>query len=625
MSPQTRPHSKLFHLSLMLAALLALPAPALAQDLKTGDMGKLFQGVAKMFKTPEAYKKTFQTNPNADPNSVTISATHPVLSDRELVEIGMAKTASKWGKRGDIGLYFPAGVPGSDGKQKFVLGKAAEQYIKKGGSLGGMATVGMPVDDYGSANLGKTASVKNAVHAFLQARNAPVFRKAMHAIGKKDPALAAAAKKYDLGNAGMQQALAQRAATDPKLARALMTLTQELSKPTAFVVNGFGVAGNDAGSNYYGMHKQPANRRGQPTKDKVVAGKVADLLSSWWKEQFKLQKNAPGLPQPRLFSVNHCAGTYEDADWTRVLEKKLKKQDPKLARKVMNRTYAMDLGAGASRPDGVKHRVILGAMDMFGHLNTPSKVLGEAKIVNAGHMVNTPVGKELAAHQRALPLKPFHQVFGLSLYGRQVKGSRGKRLARMTRHYETMAQQQKGVRQVLDRESPREDKMWTTYRIAAANMEANGKIFEARARRAQALGKLAQLKKGGASAAEIKEAWAGVKQARRQERNIRSSLKTRVTMMGLGRNLVTDGIQYKTYIHGGQESAQQRHLEKKGPKAVERHNARQLAAGRVMQAQMVDFYGRAKGALQAVRNQVPQRERGIGGNNQRRAGGNRRR
>ena len=159
---------------------------------------------------PKSFREAHVPNPEAEPNMISISAYTPSLSDGDMVEMAMAKRIQKWGKRGDIGLYFPMGLPDGSGKH-FIFGEAAETYIRRGGMLTGISTVGMPVDDYGSATMGKNVAAVNFKHAIVAAKKSRVFQRAMARIASKRPELQKAARGFDLGNAELRQELTTRA------------------------------------------------------------------------------------------------------------------------------------------------------------------------------------------------------------------------------------------------------------------------------------------------------------------------------------------------------------------------------------------------------------------------------
>lgn len=602
---------------------LAAPRPSLAQidTQQLGNPAAQLGQAAKFWNAamfgPSSFRKTSYPNPDAEPNTVTVSAYQPSLSDGELVELAVAKVKDKWGKRGDIGLYFPAGVPGTDGKMHFVFGKPAESYISGGGLLTGLTTVGMPVDDIGSANWAKNVAMVNFTHGVMEAKQSKVFKRALADIARQKPELAAAAQKFDLSSSGLQQALGEQAGRNPALAKAMVTLMKQATSPTAFVVNA-GFTDNTDGGLHYGMAKRQANEARRPTRDQVVTGKVANLLFQWWK---KVLPNAKTL-DPRLFAANHCAGVYDDADWLFALEAKIKREAPEMLKPVMRRTYSYDLGAGANRPDGVRHLTEIGAGDMFGQMNTPTSVLGKAKMGRWGHMTNQALGELNPDGVPSLKVKPFAAAFGLRLYDspsastKNLSARRSTFLATLAKRYGDSARHQESVLKDLRKESPAEDKLWTTYKIAEANLKGNRAIYEAKQQRALALSKLAKLKADGASKQQISAAWAVVKAARVTQKQAERDLSREISRVGLLRNRVTDATQYNLYIHGGQGTARQKHLERQGPAAMAAYKQRSERFGKAFAGQVVGLYGRAQVALQTVRQQLgqPAQPAAAGGN-----------
>jgi hypothetical protein len=569
--------------------------------------------VPDLWSPPPDYKVAGVPNPNAEPNTVTISAYEPTLVDQEMLELAAAKVVSKWGKRGDVGLYFPMGIKDESmpsGKRFFLLGEAAEKYIRKGGMMRGMSTVGMPVDDFGSANWAKNISTVNSKHAFLAAVKSAPFRVALAAIAQQRPELAEAARSFDMSKAELVAALTERAQTDKALGQAYGALMRELFTPMGFVVHGFGVLGSTGegrGGIHYGVHKRKANESERPTEDAVVAKKLADLVYDWWKAALPEAKQQ-GLPL-RLFTANHCAGTYEDADWLYMLEAKLKKESPKLASEIMHRIYSYDLGAGANKPKGVHHVAQIGARDFFGQVNTTTQVMSKAKLVTAGHMLNETLGKLSSTGQGALELKPFTEAFGLPLYSKALPGLSRKdqalrrmlQLRDMARAFRGAAKQQAATREDLDENSPASDKLWPTYQMADANLRAYEKVYSAMARRSLALARVVRLRAKGGSPAELRKAWGEVRDAKADARIAKSSMEAAVAAIGLWRTLgQTDAVAYRTYIHGGKETADQKMLEGKGPAAMKKVQELGKAYGEAYKGQLVSFYGRASAAMQVM-------------------------
>ncbi len=577
-----------------LAALLATPARA--------------QVLPDLSKDPETFKLpqgAFLPNPDGKPNSVTISAYDPVLSDSEFVEIALAKRASAWGKRGDMGLYFPAGlddasVPG--GKRYFIFGDPAEQYVRSGNMIRGVATVGMPVDDFGSANWAKQIALVNGQHAMVAIAKTPAVKSALAAIAQAKPALAAACKAGQVGNPEVMRELQAKMATSPLLAKAMNTMVKELLQPMAFVVHGFGT---QDGSLHYGVFKRRANEARKATADQVVAAKVADVMADHF-------KNAPAKQGalPRIFTANHCAGTYEDADWQFVLQNRLQKENPKLAKQVMGRIFAYDLGAGANKPEGVHHVAQIGARDMFGHINTPTPVMGSAKMVKGNHMLNRALGEASPDGLPALQLKPFVEAFGLRLYDQAAPGLVGKAAAAQRMNglrniagaFAAASREQRKVLDDLRANSPAADKLWVTYQMAEANLRGHERIYAAQARRARALARVVYLRGKGAPKTEIAKAWREAKAAKAEARSAESMMKSTVSMQGIWRTLSwNDPIQYKSYVHGGQGTAKQKFLEQKLDKqGLADYGRKAAAADQVFKGQLGNFYGRAAAAMQAV-------------------------
>lgn len=581
---------------LALVALVAFAVPAWAQVFP--DLSK----DPESFKLPQG---AFVPNPDGKPNTVTISAYNPVLSDSEFVEIALAKRAMSWGKRGDMGLYFPAGledasIPG--GKRYFVFGDPAEQYIRSGNMIRGVATVGMPVDDFGSANWAKQISLVNGQHAVTAIAKTPAVKSALAAIAREKPALAGACKAGQVGDAGVMRELQAKAATNPLLAKAMSTMVKELLQPMAFVVHGFGT---QDGSLHYGVFKRRANEARKATADKVVAAKLGDVMYDHF-------KNAPSKQGvlPRVFTANHCAGTYEDSDWQFVLENRLKKESPKLAKQVMGRIFAYDLGAGANKPEGVHHVAQIGARDMFGQINTPTPVMGSARMVKGNHMLNSALGEASADGLPALQLRPFVEAFGLRLYDKAVPGLVGKAAAAQRMNglrniagaFAAASREQRKVLDDLRANSPAADKLWVTYQMAEANLRGHERIYAAQARRARALARVVYLRGKGAPKAEIEKAWREAKAAKAEARSAASMMRSTVSMQGIWRTLSwSDAIQYKGYVHGGQGTAKQKFLEQKLDKPGMADYARKAAAAdQLFKAQLGNFYGRAAAAMQAV-------------------------
>jgi hypothetical protein len=459
----------------------------------------------------------------------------------------------------------------------------------------------MPVDDIGTANWAKNVAGVNVMHAISQAKKSRVFRRALAKIGQQNPQLKRAAQKFDLGNAGLQQALVQRAQNSPALAKAMGTMMQQIATPMGFVVNA-GFNDNDDGALHYAVGKRRANEAKRASGDKIVAKKVGDLMFSWW---MKVLPKAKEL-NPRIFDANHCAGVFDASDWTFHLKERLKREAPGKLKTVMRRTYAYDLGAGANRPEGVHHLVRIGARDMFGQLNTPTEVMKRAKMSKSSHMTNVILGKLSPDQLPALEVRPFAAAFGLRLYDGTTP-KRSKLLSTLTTHYKNMVRQQESVLKDLGKNSPDEDKLWPTYKMAEANLRGHKAIYEARGQRAAALSKILSLRKSGASKSQIKVAWGKVKQARKAERDARAKMHREISAIGLSRNTISDATQYQGYIHGGQATAKQKFLEKrfeKDPAAMKAYAARAELHGKAFKAQIIHLYGRAQAAMKAVRGQL---------------------
>lgn len=557
---------------------------------------------------PKSFREAHVPNPEAEPNMISISAYTPSLSDKDMVEMAMAKRVLKWGKRGDIGLYFPMGLPDGNG-QHFLFGEAAETYIRRGGMLNGISTVGMPVDDYGSATMGKNVAAVNFKHALAAAKKSSVFQRAMAKIASKRPELKQAARTFDLGNAELRQELTTRAGGNPRLARAMLTLMKQISSPTAFVVNSGFTSNEDGGVNY--LAKRRANELGQPSGDKIVAEKMAGLLHDWWKAVLPSAREL----DPKIFSANHCAGAGDDSDWLFALERKLKRENPELLKQVMRRTYSYDLGAALPKPAGVRHLASIGtaATDMFGLDQTPTKVIARVKHERATHMLNEPLGRLNPDGVPSLKIKPFAKAFGIRLYDQPQDSTlpprvraqrRAKALSKLASHFGKMASKQKGMLDHMKRESPPEAKVWVTYQASEANLVGNQKIYQLKQQRALALAKIATLKAKGASGAELTAAWRQAKQLRVQQKQAEREMESRIATIGLRRNIATDAVKYQVWTHGGQASAQQRFLQKKGPAYMQRYQERSQRYGQAAGQMLVNTYGRAKGALQAVDQQI---------------------
>jgi hypothetical protein len=568
--------------------------------------------------SPKSFREAIYPNKDAQPNMITISAYSPSLSDSDMLELAIAKEKQKWGKRGDIGLYFPSGVPGSEGKLHMVFGKHAEDYIRTGGMLTGITTTGMPVDDYGAATFGKNVAMVNFTHGIIQAKKSRVFQRALARIVREKPELREAARKFDLGNSELSAALQARAAKDPKLAVGMMTLFKTLSSPTVFVVNA-GFTTNDDGGIHYGFAKRKANEAKRATRtDKVVSKKVADLLFDWWKVNLKDLKVA-AVAKPRIFSANHCAGVADNADWLFMLEARLKKEAPKLVKTVMRSTYTNDFGAGANQPKGVRYRLDLGARDMFGQMNTPNEAMKHATLHQANHMMNKPAGELTPDGMPALPLRPFHAAFGLKMYdnapatqGRKaISRRRARGLGKLATHFKNMAAKQKSVLADLEAQSPKEDKRWATYKSAVANLQGNRAIFEAKHQRALALAKVVKLRASGASKDEVAAAWKEAKKWRVTQKKAERDMHRAVERQGIYRNIMADAVQYHTYIHAGQGTARENMMKQWPKPRMEAHKAKAELQGKFLQKQAIWTYSRAMGSLQLVRNDFKMPEKPV--------------
>jgi hypothetical protein len=79
-----------------------------------------------------------------------------------------------------------------------------------------------------------------------------------------------------------------------------------------------------------------------------------------------------------------------------------------------------------------------------------------------------------------------------------------------------------------------------------------------------------------------------------------------ISRLGLMRNTITDATQYNLYFHGGQSTAKQNFLERKGPAAMADYQRRSERFGKAFAGQVMGLYGRAQVALQTVRQQLGQ-------------------
>jgi hypothetical protein len=542
-------------------AILLMAAPAMADNQIDGAMKKLAQGMTGMSDQMKEWlrlytekPKTFDnvTRPGNGPNSVTISATAPLLNLQETAQLVMARypertqanpNPEQWGKRGDVAVYFPQGVRIGEHRIYYLTGKQAEKYIKAGNELRGFANVGMPVEGYGSAMMAKNVTTMNSHLAEIMLQGSPVIKKALAKIARAaqgDAELAQAAlSKEALTNSKVVEALHARAQKDPKVAKVLEAYAMEISKPVAFIVHGFG--GNDK---HHYQHKFIANKRAKPSDDKVVAGKAADLLASWW----TAQKDAVMAGKKvRLFTANHCAGTYENADWTFHLQAKLNKQDPALAKKVMRRMYALDLGATANRPDGVWHRAYLGTSDTFGFMVSRSRGFENTTMVpGKGHMLNPMVHnhspEELSG--KALPIPPFGVAFPhlAAEMARDFGYDLADRKTRIAQHgarYTTEAEQARAAVKALKTDVPEFERVWVPFKLAKATALANQAVAEAQVARASLTetwrGLHEQLKaaRKAKDEAKIAELAPKVKAARKAATHARNGLSSRSQSLDL--------------------------------------------------------------------------------------------
>jgi hypothetical protein len=582
-----------------------------------------------------------------EPNSVDSGANKlTVLSPLDHTAIE-AYRLQKGFERGTVVLVFPQKgmVP--------IIGEQAEQWIVGGNPIAGFAYGGMPVSEFGSVAWARQNLKANRDHALKKAKGSELYKDALASVVKAQPSLAKAAKRFDVLDPALHQALVSYGTKNERFAAAHQVLQNELNAPVVAVVNGFGVPNAGDGQDHFHKGIRPKNRSFEPAPD-VADEKVAKLIFERWKNFAKVAKldeavakggvgaliEAMRHPQTRMLFgtslIGHCAGGSNASNTAMHLAKLVKdnaKEFP-LGRYFLGTASVIGYGAAFNTPKGLlKSAFYIGKDDHFGRLNSQEKALIATTInVNANHMMN-PDNFDALEQQPALRTRAVAEVLGHTTFADRpgpdaTPAERlAHRLASLKKSAGSLVEQAEAQRTMgkqFDRSTAGRLKNWmlstaltkvslTTldrvYTARAARVTGLTKVLEARQMMAQAESVEASTPKEARElrrkASELrKEGWREAKSAKRSENYAWSSAKSKGqwldwTMNWHGQHA---GWEYTAGVHGANNTEIEKGLlENLGKEGLVERKVEQVKVGQKLKWQLARTQLRATIAWHRVR------------------------